>query len=239
MIAAVKKSSKILSICSNGIYTRGKYLTKRRDPTIHAEIGALLKLKNKNTINFKKCCIISLKVSFNDKNEYRLGNGCPCIMCSKTIINLGIKRCIYSLDDNLIIENTSDLIKHTKLSMGNWLLFHKPLRNYVLYLKSKDTYNRIISGKKTIEIRKYVNTIQKINVGDIISIQVFTDNSDVKIIRKIRKKTLHKLLKSIDYKKAVPFAKTFKDAYDYYKKYIYRKYVCKQGFVAFEITTHI
>lgn len=238
MIAAVKKSSKILSICSSSEYGRGKYLTNRRDPTTHAEMGAILKLRNTN-VDLTKCCIISLKVSFNDKNEFRLGNGCPCLMCSKTIIKLGIRKCIYSDEDHLIKENTKDLLKHTKLSMGNWLLYHKPLRNYVLYLKSKDTYDRIIRGEKTIEIRKCVNTIQKINVGDIISIQVFTDNSDVKIIRKIRKKTLYKLLKSINYKKAVPFAKTFKEAYDYYRKNVYKKYTCNQGFVAFEITTKI
>ena len=99
MIAAVKKSSKILSICSSSEYGRGKYLTNRRDPTTHAEMGAILKLRNTN-VDLTKCCIISLKVSFNDKNEFRLGNGCPCLMCSKTIIKLGIRKCIYSDEDH-------------------------------------------------------------------------------------------------------------------------------------------
>lgn len=75
--------------------------------TVHAEISALNKLKNKNSKKCKKINLLVIKVSYTGK----VGNSKPCIKCVEKMYCLpidkgySIKNVYYSDENGQIIKN--------------------------------------------------------------------------------------------------------------------------------------
>jgi len=68
--------------------------TQHECATIHAEIDALIGVSKEDA---KKCDLYVVRVR---RKDHKLAMAKPCKMCQKIINKMGIKRVIYSINDN-------------------------------------------------------------------------------------------------------------------------------------------
>lgn len=84
---------------NNGIKTHPKASKYTEYPTLHAEMSAIFKVKNKDILRY--CTLVVYR-------EDRMGNlamSRPCVACQQLIKECGIKKVVYTTKDGWIEES--------------------------------------------------------------------------------------------------------------------------------------
>lgn len=102
LCALVVKGNKVISVGYNKVGTHPiveKFKTNNNVDTIHAEIDAVLRAKNKIG-DLTGCTVFIARVKWADKPEHpSIGLSKCCDMCHDVLRSLGIKKVVYTLDN--------------------------------------------------------------------------------------------------------------------------------------------
>lgn len=96
------KRGKVVSISNNFLYkTHPEYSRLNALKTLHAEAGAILKIRNKTDLSGHNVLI------FRQTKDGKMANAKPCEGCMKLIRLYGLKKIYYTRDDQVWEENVS------------------------------------------------------------------------------------------------------------------------------------
>ena len=220
-------SSKPLTPLRRESHAGTSHITDNLDPSSHAETNAL-----KEMVYRKKVTGVmwSIRVRVTENGDFTMHNAKPCLNCTKNMIRYGIKKCVYTnYYGQLVVEKLTDILKTATLSLG-YVMKNISVPRLSLHIQKMRTYELLLTGKKSIEGRRYKGHIVKFKPGMQVILKCGEEQC-IKMIRDIyHHRTFGDMIDSHKLINVLPDCSTKIDAIRTYQSY-YKK-EGKEGVVA-------